>query len=445
VREIKDLVDAAVAAAAHAADYLRQARLPAPGEWTEKSRHDFVTEVDRNAEALIVATLARLVPGSTVVGEELSPGATRTGEVVWLVDPLDGTTNYLHGYPQYAVSIGCVARGELCVGVVHDVVKDLVYRAGTGYGAWLGERRLAVSPIIEPRQALVGTGFPFKQLDVLERYVRQFTAVMRASSGIRRAGAATLDLADVAAGRLDAFWELTLAPWDFAAGVVLIREAGGIVTNLDGADDVLAGGSIVAGNPTLHRWLMDLLHSGSAAVAPTLDSWLEDLAAGTPAPGGGSAAALAGALAGALVAMVARLTTGRKSYAAVQGRMEEIVTEANTLRAELRRLVDEDAVAYARVVAAPKLAKDEALAGAIQTSLVMARGAVRLIALARQIAGLGNPNARTDAKVAEVLARAALAAAAENVRANVAALSAPAHGRAMVEEVERLEREAREA
>jgi myo-inositol-1(or 4)-monophosphatase len=259
VREIKDLVDVAVAAAAQAAGYLRQARLPAPGEWTEKSRHDFVTEVDRNAETLIVETLARLVPGSTVVGEELSPRATRAGEVVWLVDPLDGTTNYLHGYPQYAVSIGCVARGELCVGVVHDVVRDLVYRAGTRYGAWLGERRLTVSPITEPRQALVGTGFPFKQLDVLESYLRQFTAVMQASSGIRRAGAATLDLADVAAGRLDAFWELTLAPWDVAAGVVLIREAGGIVTNLDGADDVLAGGSIVAGNPALHRWLMDLV------------------------------------------------------------------------------------------------------------------------------------------------------------------------------------------
>jgi myo-inositol-1(or 4)-monophosphatase len=260
VREIKDLVDAAVVAAGQATGYLRAAHLPAPREWTEKSRHDFATEVDRGAEALIAETLARLVPGSTVVGEELSPGAVHTGEVVWLVDPLDGTTNYLHGYPQYAVSIGCVVRGALCVGVVHDVARDLVYRAGAGYGTWLGERRLAVSPITEPRHALVGTGFPFKQLDVLEAYLRQFTAVMRAVSGVRRAGAATLDLADVAAGRLDAFWELTLAPWDVAAGVVLIREAGGVVTNLAGADDVLGGGgSIVAGNPTLHPWLMDLL------------------------------------------------------------------------------------------------------------------------------------------------------------------------------------------
>jgi myo-inositol-1(or 4)-monophosphatase len=264
VREIKDLVDAAVVAAKQAAGYLRAARRPEPGEWAEKSRHDFATEVDRGAEALIVETLTRLVPGSTVVGEELSPSAAPGGEVVWLVDPLDGTTNYLHGYPQYAVSIACIIRGVLSVGVVHDVVRDLVYRAGTGYGAWLAERRLAVSPITDPGQALVGTGFPFKRLDVLDMYMPQFMAVMRASSGIRRAGAATIDLADVAAGRLDAFWELTLAPWDFAAGVVLIREAGGVVTDLAGTDDVLGGGgSIVAGNRKLHRWLMELLHGGS--------------------------------------------------------------------------------------------------------------------------------------------------------------------------------------
>ena len=181
MREIKDLVDAAVVAAGRAADYVRRARLPSLGEWTEKSRHDFATDVDRGAEAMIAETLARLVPGSMVVGEELSPGALHAGEVVWLVDPLDGTTNYLHGYPQYGVSIGCVVRGALCVGVVHDVVRDLVYRAGTGYGAWLGEQRLAVSPITEPRRALVGTGFPFKRLDVVEPYLRQFTAVMRAS------------------------------------------------------------------------------------------------------------------------------------------------------------------------------------------------------------------------------------------------------------------------
>ncbi len=261
MREIIDLVDVAVAAAAQAAEFLRSARPPAPDQWTEKSRHDFVTDMDRSAERLIAATLTQRVPGSLVVGEELSPGAARAGEVVWIVDPLDGTTNYLHGYPQYAVSIGGMVRGELGVGVVHDVGRDLVYRAATGHGAWLGERRLAVSTVAEPRLALVGTGFPFKRLDGLERYMRQLTAVLSGSSGIRRAGSAALDLVDVAAGRFDAFWEVSLAAWDVAAGVVLIREAGGVVTTIEGADDVLGGGSVLAGNPVLHRWLGDVLRT----------------------------------------------------------------------------------------------------------------------------------------------------------------------------------------
>jgi len=151
------------------------------------------------------------------------------------------------------------------VGVVHDVARDRVYWGAAGLGAWEGERegeaerRLRVSGLTEPRHALVGTGFPFKQLPVLRRYLDQFAAVMGAASGIRRAGSAALDLTDVAAGRFDAFWELTLAPWDVAAGVVLVREAGGIVTTVDGSADVLGHGSIVAGNPTMHRWLLNLL------------------------------------------------------------------------------------------------------------------------------------------------------------------------------------------
>lgn len=261
VVEIKDLVDAAVEAAARAGAYLRTVPRPGPHEWTEKSTHDFVTAVDRGAEAIIVGELAGRVPGSTVVGEELTPQAAMVGEVVWVVDPLDGTTNYLHGYPQYAVSIGCLVEGELSVGVVHDVTRNVTFRGGRGLGAWLGEQRLSISNVTEPRYALVGTGFPFKRLDTLQRYLHQFAAVMGVSSGVRRAGAAALDLADVAAGRLDAFWELSLAPWDVAAGVVLIREAGGIVTNLAGADDVLSGGSIVAGSPAMHHWLLHLVQA----------------------------------------------------------------------------------------------------------------------------------------------------------------------------------------
>src|SRR3989442_1423408 len=186
-----------------------------------------------------------------------------------------------------------------------------------------------------------------------------------------------------------------------------------------------------------------------ALEGPTLDGWLEELAGGAPVPGGGSAAALAGALAAALVAMVGRLTIGRKAYASAQPRVSAIVAEADALRGQLRRLVDEDAAAYSRVSAAHRLPKedpgrrraiDEALVGAAQTPLQMARGAVRLLGLAREIETIGNQNARSDARVSAALARAALAGAVENVRVNVAALSEPGWGKALLQEAEALER-----
>ncbi|PYO96063.1 MAG: glutamate formimidoyltransferase [Gemmatimonadetes bacterium] len=188
-----------------------------------------------------------------------------------------------------------------------------------------------------------------------------------------------------------------------------------------------------------------------AVEGPTLDGWLDELAGGGPVPGGGSAAALAGALAAALVAMVARLTVGRKAYAGAQPRAAEILAEADALRAQLRRLVDDDAAAYAKVSAAYRLPKDdprraqaagEALVGAAQTPLAMARGAARLLALAREIGAIGNRNARSDALVGEELARAALAGAVENVRVNVESLSEPGLGKSLLEEAEQLEREA---
>ena len=262
MRDYNDLVKLAEHAAARAADYLRTAVRPALHTWTEKSQHDFVTEVDRAAEAMIAEEIVREAPESVIVGEELSPRGGLRGDLVWIVDPLDGTTNFLHGYPQYAVSIGCVAEGKLVAGVVHDVCRRRTYKATRGGGAFEEDIRLGVSAVGEPRRALIGTGFPFKALKMLHVYLAQFAAVTGAASGIRRAGAAALDLADVAAGRLDGFWELELAPWDMAAGALLIREAGGIVTRLDGASDVLSSesdGSVVAGNAAIHRWLIELL------------------------------------------------------------------------------------------------------------------------------------------------------------------------------------------
>ena len=262
MREYNDLVKLAERAALRAGDYLRGAARPAVHLWTEKAQHDFATEVDRAAESLIGETLAREVPESVIVGEELSPRRAARGEIVWIVDPLDGTTNFLHGYPQYAVSIGCAVDGKLAAGVIHDVCRKRTYRAIRGGGAFEEDTRLSVSAVTDPRHALIGTGFPFRALHVLNVYLAQFAAVTGAASGIRRAGSAALDLVDVAAGRLDAFWELQLSSWDIAAGTLLIREAGGIVTRPDGGSDVLAAdhnGSIVAGNAALHKWLLELL------------------------------------------------------------------------------------------------------------------------------------------------------------------------------------------
>ena len=184
-----------------------------------------------------------------------------TEGLVWIVDPLDGTTNFLHRYPSCSVSIAAAVDGRLEAGVVLRLEPDWCFAAARGQGAWHGTTRLEVSTVSEPAHALIGTGFPFKQPEDLPRYQRQFAKVMSATSGIRRAGSAALDLADVAAGKFDGFWELTLAPWDVAAGMLLVREAGGVVTNLDGSERTIDHGPLVAGNPAIHQWLLRNLAS----------------------------------------------------------------------------------------------------------------------------------------------------------------------------------------
>jgi len=259
VPNYQDLVHLARAAAERAAAYVRGATpLANPADWTRKGENDFVTVVDREAERLVSETVLAGEPGSIVLGEELSPTAKRDG-LVWVVDPLDGTTNFLHGYPQYAVSIGVLDSGKLVAGAVVDIARDVTYSAVLGGGAWCDGARLSVSDRGGAATALIGTGFPFRTLNLMPAYLKQFATVTAATSGIRRAGAASLDLVDVAAGRLDAFWELDLAPWDVAAGTFIIREAGGVVTDVTGSHDVVRQGSIVAGNPALHRWLLDVV------------------------------------------------------------------------------------------------------------------------------------------------------------------------------------------
>ena len=251
-----DLLVLAEGAARRAAGYLRNVARPDPASWTAKGPRDFATDIDRHAEAMITESLLEAEPGSTVLGEELSPDAAAAA-LVWIVDPLDGTTNFLHGYPVSAVSIAALADGELEAGVVLRLEPDCCFRARRGGGAWEGERRLRVSTIRDPRHALIGTGFPFKHPELLPAYQQQFARVMLSTSGIRRAGSAALDLADVAAGRFDGFWEQSLAPWDVAAGILLVREAGGVVTDLQGRDWAVGHGSVVAGNPAIHAWLLE--------------------------------------------------------------------------------------------------------------------------------------------------------------------------------------------
>jgi myo-inositol-1(or 4)-monophosphatase len=259
--DARQLLAAAQLAADRAATFLagQEGRM-APETWSEKGRADFVTEVDRASERLIADTLLAAAPGSVVVGEELTPDGGLAG-LAWVVDPLDGTTNFLHRYPYYAVSIAAVADGEPVAAVVHHVPRRIRYHALAGGGAFLDATPIRVSGVTDPRHALVGTGFPFRYVAQLPRYQAQFAAVLAAAAGVRRTGSATLDLCDVAAGRFDGFWELVLAPWDTAAGALIVREAGGRVTGLDGDPHVVRHGPVVAGNPAVHAWLLELLAS----------------------------------------------------------------------------------------------------------------------------------------------------------------------------------------
>jgi len=260
VIERRTLLDVARAAADAAAAIIRdRARDARSIPWELKSHSDFVTEVDTAAERAIRDVIHARLPDAEVIGEELSPAAVARG-VTFIVDPLDGTTNFLHGFPVYAVSIGVATDGVLEASVIVDVPNAVRYTAMRGGGAWRNDEPITVSTIEDPSKALIGTGFPFKHLVHLDAYQRQFAAVVRATSGVRRPGAAALDLASVATGAFDGFWELSLASWDIAAGVLLVREAGGIVTDLEGRDvSGLEHGALVAGSRTLHSWLLETI------------------------------------------------------------------------------------------------------------------------------------------------------------------------------------------
>jgi myo-inositol-1(or 4)-monophosphatase len=217
-----------------------------------KSRNDFVSEVDRAAEAAIVQELRAKFPDHSILGEEGGQQGGRHSEFEWLIDPLDGTTNYLHGFPQFSISIAMKYRGQLEHGLVYDPLREELFTATRGRGAHLNDRRLRVSRRPGIDGALLGPGIPFRDQAHVDTYLGMLKALLADSAGVRRPGSAALDFAYVAAGRLDGFWELGLSPWDFAAGALLVTEAGGTVTDLAGGNRYLDTGNVVAGNLKLH-------------------------------------------------------------------------------------------------------------------------------------------------------------------------------------------------
>lgn len=225
-----------------------------------KQQNDFVTEVDRAAEASIIATLREVYPSHAILAEESGDSQPdAASEFQWIIDPLDGTTNFIHGFPQYAVSIALAHKGVLTQAVIYDPSRNELFTATKGGGAFLNDKRIRVSNRAKIDDALLGTGFPYRMFDHVDAYLAIFKDITRRCAGVRRPGAASLDLAYVAAGRLDGFWEFGLAPWDMAAGALLIIEAGGLVSDLAGEGDYLNTGNIVGGNPKVFNQLLQAI------------------------------------------------------------------------------------------------------------------------------------------------------------------------------------------
>ena len=223
-----------------------------------KQKNDFVSEVDHAAEEAIIGVLREAYPAHGILAEE-SGARDGDAEFVWVIDPLDGTTNFLHGFPQYCVSIGLLHKGAPNQAVVFDPNRNELFTASKGVGAYLNDRRIRVSKVDKVEDALMGTGFPFREVGQLDDYLRMFRNVTLNCAGVRRPGAAALDLAWVAAGRIDGFWEIGLSPWDMAAGALLVREAGGLIGDLDGNDTFLDSGRVVASNGKIFGALLQLL------------------------------------------------------------------------------------------------------------------------------------------------------------------------------------------
>lgn len=251
------MLNTAVKAARRAGAIINRASLAGGFEVQAKRANDFVTEVDKAAEAAVIGIIRQAYPEHAILAEETGEDAGGgKNEYTWVIDPLDGTTNFIHGFPQYCVSIGIRYRGQVAHAVIYDPVKNELFTGSKGRGAFLNDRRVRVTKCAHLRDGLIGTGFPFKELSRLDPYMRQMHTMIKSCAGVRRAGAAALDLAYVACGRLDGFWEMGLSKWDMAAGALLVKEAGGLVGGLTGEDDWYETGDIVASTPKVFPQLL---------------------------------------------------------------------------------------------------------------------------------------------------------------------------------------------
>jgi len=229
---------------------------------SNKGPSDFVSAADLKAERTLRAELTKARPRFGFLMEETGAVAGEDGKHRWIIDPIDGTTNFLHGIPHFAISIGLEMEGEIIAGLVYNPIVEEVFYAEKGQGAFLNDKRLRVSSRNRMSESVIATGIPFHGRPGHEPFLQQLGRVMQSVAGVRRMGSASLDLAYVAAGRYEGFWETGLQPWDIAAGILLVREAGGFITDFKGGKDVLHTGNVVAANPKLHKDLLELVTKG---------------------------------------------------------------------------------------------------------------------------------------------------------------------------------------
>ena len=254
------MLNIAVKAARRAGQIINRASMDVAAlKVSTKQQNDFVTEVDKAAEAAIIDILLDAYPKHAILAEETGNAGTEGSEYQWIIDPLDGTTNFIHGFPQYAVSIALAHRSVISHAVVYDPGRNELFTASKGSGAFLNEKRIRVSKRAKLDEALIGTGFPYRSFEHIDTYLAIFKEMTRRAAGVRRPGAASLDLAYVAAGRLDGFWEFGLSPWDIAGGSLLISEAGGLIGDLTGEPGYLASGDVVAGTPKVFAQILQLI------------------------------------------------------------------------------------------------------------------------------------------------------------------------------------------